>query len=83
MYPPAPTPPPTQPISTLLVDDCCAFRQGLKNLLDFHSSTGLMQFQIVGQATCYQQAIELAIQQSPTLILLDMELAQGSGIDVL
>ncbi|PZV14271.1 MAG: DNA-binding response regulator [Leptolyngbya sp.] len=83
MYPPSLTPPPTQPISTLLVDDCCAFRQGLKNLLDFHSATGLMQFQIVGQATCYQQAIELAIQQSPTLILLDMELAQGSGIDVL
>lgn len=83
MYPPSLTPPPTQPISTLLVDDCCAFRQGLKNLLDFHSATGLMQFQIVGQATCYQQAIELAIQQSPTLILLDMELGQSSGIDVL
>ena len=72
-----------QPISTLLVDDCCAFRHGLKNLLDFYSTTGLMQFQIVGQANSYQQAIELAIQQSPTLILLDMELAQGSGIDVL
>ncbi|MEX0271121.1 response regulator [Leptolyngbyaceae cyanobacterium UHCC 1019] len=83
MYPPLLTPPSTQPISTLLVDDCSAFRQGLKNLLDFHSATGLMQFQIVGQATSYQQAIELAIQQSPTLILLDMELAQGSGIDVL
>jgi DNA-binding NarL/FixJ family response regulator len=42
-----------------------------------------MQFQIVGQATSHQQAIDLTIQQSPTLILLDMELAQGSGIDVL
>jgi len=83
MYLPSPMPLLSQPISTLLVDDCYAFRQGLKNLLDFYSATGLMQFQIVGQAPSYQQAIELAIQQSPTLILLDMELAQGSGIDVL
>lgn len=73
----------THPISTLLVDDCPAFRQGLKNLLDFHSSTSSLQFQIVGQAASLPQAIDLAIQQSPMLILLDMELGQGTGIDVL
>ncbi|MDX2228479.1 MAG: response regulator transcription factor [Leptolyngbyaceae cyanobacterium bins.349] len=73
----------THPISTLLVDDSPAFRQGLKNLLDFHSSTGSLQFQVVGQAATLRQAIELAQEQSPMLILLDMELAHGSGIEVL
>jgi DNA-binding NarL/FixJ family response regulator len=71
------------PISTLLVDDSPAFRQGLRHLLDFHSTTSPLQFQIVGQAASLQQAIHLAIQQSPMLILLDMELAQDNGVEVL
>lgn len=84
MYSLPPTAPPfAHPISTLLVDDCAAFRQGLRNLLDFHSSTSSLRFQIVGQAASLQQAIDLAIQQSPMLILLDMELAQDSGVEVL
>jgi DNA-binding NarL/FixJ family response regulator len=76
-------PPLTCPISTLLVDDCPAFRQGLKTLLDFHSSTSAMHFQVVGQAASLEQAIDLALEQSPMLILLDMELAQSNGIEVL
>lgn len=84
MYPLPPTAPKlAHPISTLLVDDCPAFRQGLKNLLDFHSMTSPMQFQVVGQAASLQQAIHLVQQQSPMLILLDMELAQGDGVEVL
>lgn len=79
----SPTPVFTHPISTLLVDDSPTFRQGLRNLLDFHSSTSSLQFQIVGQAASLQQAIEQAIQQAPMLILLDMELAQESGVEVL
>lgn len=73
----------THPVSTLLVDDCPGFRQGLKSLLDFYSSTSSWQFQVVGQAASLQQAIDLALQQSPMLILLDMELAQGNGVEVL
>lgn len=84
MYPLPPTAPKLiRPISTLLVDDCPAFRQGLKNLLDFYSTTSALQFQIVGQAASSQQAINLAMQQSPMLILLDIELSQDSGIEVL
>jgi DNA-binding NarL/FixJ family response regulator len=73
----------SSPVSTLLVDDCFTFRQGLKNLLEFHSTTSPWQFQIVGQAASMQQALTLAVEQSPMLILLDMELAPGSGIEVL
>lgn len=84
MYsPPTDTPCLTQPISTLLVDDCPAFRHGLQSLLDFHSMTSPWQFQIVGQAASLEQAIELVVQQSPMLILLDMELAHSNGIEVL
>jgi DNA-binding NarL/FixJ family response regulator len=77
------TPPIATPISILLVDDCPTFRQGVKSFLDFHSTISPLQFQIVGQAISPQQAVSLALEQSPMLILLDMELAQGTGIDVL
>ena len=76
----AATAPFVHPISTLLVDDCFAFRQGLKDLLDFYSlvsSVGSLHFQIVRQASSAQQAIALAIEQSPMLILLGLELSQG------
>jgi len=79
-----PPPIPTKyPISTLLVDDCFAFCKGLRNLLDFYSTTSTLQFQIVGQAASFEQAIEHAIQQSPMLILLDIDLGQSTGIEVL
>jgi len=84
MYALPPTPAPTKhPISTLLVDDCFAFCKGLRSLLDFYSTTSSLQFQIVGQASCLEQAIEHAVQQSPMLILLDMDLGQSTGIEVL
>lgn len=73
----------TAPISTLLVDDCPGFRQGLKSLLEFHSTTNTMQFQVVGQAASAQQAIALTLQQSPMLLLLDMELNEENGLEVL
>ena len=71
------------PISILLVDDCPTFRQGLKSLLEFHSLTNALPFQVVGQAASVEQAIALILQQSPMLILLDMELNQESGLEVL
>jgi DNA-binding NarL/FixJ family response regulator len=73
----------TSPVSVLLVDDCPSFRQGLKSLLEFHNLTNALQFQVVGQAASVQQAIALILQQSPMLILLDMELNQESGLEVL
>ncbi|MDX2096780.1 MAG: response regulator transcription factor, partial [Leptolyngbyaceae cyanobacterium bins.59] len=71
------------PISTLLVDDCFAFCKGLRSLLDFYSTTSPVQFQVIGQAASIDQAIKLALQQPPMLILLDMDLGQKTGIEVL
>ncbi|MDX2100066.1 MAG: response regulator transcription factor [Leptolyngbyaceae cyanobacterium bins.59] len=71
------------PISTLLVDDEPQFRQGLHTLLNFYSNNALLKFVIVGEASTPQQAIHLAVEQHPALILLDIELASQDGITVL
>ncbi|MGB3691737.1 MAG: response regulator transcription factor [Spirulinaceae cyanobacterium] len=73
----------TQSISILLVDDQPLFRQGLRTLLNFYGESGSLQFNIIGEAATVEQAVKLTIQQNPALILLDLELAQGSGIQAL
>lgn len=71
------------PISTLLVDDEPKFRQGLHALLDFYSTNAHLKFVIIGEAASAEQAINLAIEQHPALILLDLELSSQDGIAVL
>jgi DNA-binding NarL/FixJ family response regulator len=73
----------THPISVLLVDDDYDFRQGLQALLNFYGSTGNLKFQVLGRAATVEQALELAEQQSPELILLDLELGDEDGIQFL
>lgn len=70
---------PATPISVLLIDDNADFRQGLQQLLCFYSSTSSLQFQIVGHAVSVDQGLQLAKEQSPALILLDLELNQEPG----
>ncbi|MEL6136848.1 MAG: response regulator transcription factor [Cyanobacteria bacterium J06626_23] len=71
------------PVSVLLVDDQPEFRQGLRTLLTFYTQTGPTEFQVVGEAASAEQAVDMIGQQQPMLTLLDMELAQGDGIQVL
>ena len=66
-------------ISLLIVDDSNEFRAGLKTLLSFFPR----QFCVKGEATTAQQALDLMERLSPRLTLLDMELDQGSGLEVL
>lgn len=70
-------------VSVLLVDDDARFRQGLQTLLNFYSNHGPCRFQIVGEAVSSDQTLQVAAQQHPALILLDMELHQGDGIHTL
>ena len=72
-----------QQISVLLVDDDAKFRQGLQTLLQFYGNAREQRFTIVGEAVSTDQAVQLAEQQHPMLILLDMELATGDGIATL
>lgn len=71
------------PVSVLLVDDQPEFRQGLRTLLTFYTQTGPTEFQVVGEAASAEQAVDMITEQQPMLTLLDMELAQGDGIQVL
>lgn len=71
------------PVSVVLVDDQPEFRQGLRTLLEFFTNSGPTQFQVVGEAASADQAVELIKVQHPMLTLLDMELAQGDGLEVL
>lgn len=71
------------PVSLLLVEDSQLFRQGLRTLLNFYNASGATPLAIVGEAVTEAQALKLTQTQHPNLMLLDMELAQGSGLSVM
>ncbi|MEO0867639.1 MAG: response regulator transcription factor [Cyanobacteria bacterium J06642_11] len=71
------------PVSVLLVDDCSTFRQSLKTWLELCNATKGQHYKVVGQAASVDQAIKLATEQHPTLILLDIELSHGDGVKFL
>ncbi|MDF5728320.1 MAG: response regulator transcription factor [Rhizonema sp. PD38] len=67
-------------ISILIVDDEEYFRQGLRTLLGFYSTSASYPMNIVGEADCVEQVVKLAIQKIPDIILLDLELVNSDGI---
>ena len=66
-----------KPIRLLLVDDHEITRLGLRTLL-----STFPQFEIVGEATAEGEAIEAATRLKPDLLLLDVRLSNGTGIEV-
>lgn len=60
---------PSDPIRIVLVDDQRLFRQSLKLLLQQDS-----QIQVVGEAQDGQEAVVLATETNPDLVLLDVEM---------
>jgi len=63
-------------MKVLLVDDHVLFRQGLVSLLDAQPD-----FEVVGQAGSTQEAIGMARNLSPELVLMDFSLPDGTGLD--
>ena len=72
----------TDAISILLVDDNSEFRQGLRTLLSFYAD-GPATFEVVAEAASVDQAIEMVETYSPMITLLDMQLDEGTGVEVL
>lgn len=70
----------TAPInqSILLIDDHPLFRKGIAQLIQTAD-----EFTIVGEASCGKEGIEKALTLLPDLILLDLNMKDMSGIDVL
>ena len=65
------------PIRVLLVDDHALIREGTRTFLDKDPL-----IEVVGEAETAEDAIRLATELTPDVILLDVRLRGGSGIDV-
>ncbi len=71
------------PTSVLIADDDSRFRLGVESLFEFCNSSATPQFLVVGQAASVEQALGLAQEQSPGVVLLDLELGQDCGLQFL
>jgi DNA-binding NarL/FixJ family response regulator len=62
-------------IRVLLVDDQALFREGLETLLSVHSD-----IQVVGQASNGQEAVEVAAEVHPDVVLMDVRMPVLDGV---
>jgi DNA-binding NarL/FixJ family response regulator len=65
----------TEPLTILIADDHPLFRKGLRTLLGT-----LPQVQVVGEATNGTEAVRLADQLQPNLVLMDLQMPSGDGL---
>ena len=66
----------TQMLRLMLVDDHEVVRLGMRALLERHPS-----FSVVGEASSEEEAVAMALELTPDLVLMDIRLAGGSGIE--
>ena len=66
----------TDAIRILIVDDHAVVRIGLKTVLA--NATG---FRVVGEAGTVAESITLAVQARPDVVLMDVRLPDGSGVE--
>ena len=66
----------TPPISVLLVDDHEVVRVGLRTLLEEHA-----QIRVVGEAGTVREAVAEAARLTPDVVLLDVRLPDGNGVE--
>ena len=64
-------------ISVLLVDDHAIWRGGVRSMLED------TEFEVVGEAASGKEALQVALELRPELILLDIRMAGGDGLDAL
>jgi DNA-binding NarL/FixJ family response regulator len=64
-------------VRVLLVDDHCIWRDGMRSLLNG------TEFQVVGEAASGHAVLEAIRQIKPDLVLLDIRMADGDGLDAL
>lgn len=65
-------------IRILIVDDHPVVRRGIQSLLSNHAD-----FEVVGEAETVQSAFQLIEQLKPDIVLLDIRLADESGLELL
>jgi DNA-binding NarL/FixJ family response regulator len=67
---------PTDPIRVLIVDDHTVVRLGLRTLLSHTAG-----FRVVGEAQTVAEAVQLNEQTRPDVVLMDVRLPDGSGVE--
>jgi DNA-binding NarL/FixJ family response regulator len=65
----------TEPLTILIADDHPLFRKGLRALL-----ATVPQMQVVGEAGNGAEAVRLAEQLQPNLVLMDLQMPGGDGL---
>ncbi len=68
--------PPNTVIRVLIVDDNSAVRAGLAQLLDNQDD-----FEVVGSAADGRQALDLALEHRPDVVLMDLSMPNHGGIE--
>lgn len=68
----------TEITRVLIIDDHPLFRRGVRQLLELEKD-----YVVVGEAASGQEGIELARQQDPDLILLDLNMSGMGGLETL
>ncbi len=63
-------------LKLMIVDDHAIFREGLRTLLDLEED-----FEVIAEASRGDEAVALAAEEAPDVILLDLHLPDGSGAD--
>lgn len=64
-------------ISVVLVDDHAIWRGGVRSMLED------TEFEVIGEASSGREAVEVARDLKPRLMLLDIRMAGGDGLDAL
>ncbi len=62
----------------LIVDDHAVVRRGLRSVLE-----SCQDFEVVGEAVDGEEALSLSTKLRPDIVLLDLNLPGGSGLDVI
>ena len=66
------------PIRVLIADDHPVFRFGISALLSAEPDMA-----VVGEATSGEEALALALRERPNVVLMDLQMPGGSGIDAI
>ena len=64
-----------EPLTVLIADDHPLFRKGLRTLL-----TTLPDVAVVGEAAGGREAVRLAEQLQPNVVLMDLQMPNGDGL---
>ena len=73
----------SDPITVVLVDDHQMFRTGVRTELSRAAEDAGMAIEIVGEADDTERAVEVIAATRPRVVLLDVHLPGGGGVEVL